>query len=257
MAGKYLNPEKPKKARLQPKQVWETVKTVFTWALMIAAVAMMIFTFISVTTVDRNDRSLFGYKAFIIRSDSMKATDFAAGDLILLREADPASLQPGDIIAYRSTDPKAFGETFTHKIRQRTVTQAGEPAFITYGTTTNVDDEYPVTYTQILGKYQLTLRGIGKFFMFLRTVPGYLCCILLVFLLLIGIQGADSVRLFRQYRKEQVALMKARQQKERKALELERQQLAADRAEAQQLLQELKEMKMQLEDRKGEVSSES
>ena len=35
------------------------------------------------------DRSLFGYKAFIVLSDSMKATDFDAGDLVLVKEVDP------------------------------------------------------------------------------------------------------------------------------------------------------------------------
>lgn len=47
------------------------------------AVGMMIFTIISVSTFDRADRNLFGYKAFIVLSDSMKKTDFDAGDLVL------------------------------------------------------------------------------------------------------------------------------------------------------------------------------
>ena len=49
--------------------------------------------------LDRNDRALFGYKMYIVRSDSMSATDFKAGDLILVRSVDPATLQEGDIIA--------------------------------------------------------------------------------------------------------------------------------------------------------------
>ena len=83
----------------------------------IAAVAMMIFTIISVTTFDRNERSLFGYQMFIVRTDSMKATDFDAGDLIFTKRVDPATLQEGDIIAFRSTNPENFGEVVTHKIR--------------------------------------------------------------------------------------------------------------------------------------------
>ena len=56
---------------------------------------MMVFTIVSVTTFDRNDRALFGYKMYIVRSDSMSATDFKAGDLILVRSVDPATLQEG------------------------------------------------------------------------------------------------------------------------------------------------------------------
>ena len=38
---------------------------------------------------DRTDRSLFGYKVFVVLSDSMSATDFRAGDIVLARKVDP------------------------------------------------------------------------------------------------------------------------------------------------------------------------
>ncbi len=227
-------------------KAWELIKTIFTWLVMLAAVAMMIFTIISVTTFDRNDRDLFGYKAFIVRTDSMSATDFGAGDLVLLQEVDPSTLQVGDIIAYRSSDPNTFGETFTHKIRALTTSDQGEPAFITYGTTTNVDDTYPVTYSQVQGKYEYTLEGVGTFFAFLKTVPGYICCILLPFLLLIIIQGVSSIRLFRQYKAEQLAEIEAQRQKEMEALAAEREKLAAEREESQKMLNELQRLQAQL-----------
>ncbi len=228
-------------------KVWETVKTVFTWAVMLAAVAMMIFTVVSVSTFDRNDRDLFGYKAFIVRSDSMKATDFAAGDLVFLKEVDPKTLQAGDIIAFTSSDPNNFGETYTHKIRSLTVTEKGEQAFITYGTTTNVDDIYPVTYEQVQGKYQFSLPGVGSFFTFLKTVPGYICCILLPFLLLIIIQGLNSVKLFRQYKAEQMAEIEARRESEKAELAAEREALKAERKKQEEMMQKLLEMQAALQ----------
>ena len=80
------------------KKTFEVIKTVLTWLIVLLAVCMMVFTIVSVTTFDRNDRALFGYKMYIVRSDSMSATDFKAGDLILVRSVDPTTLQPGDII---------------------------------------------------------------------------------------------------------------------------------------------------------------
>ncbi len=246
MAGKYAAKHKRTSPRSGGARAWEIIKTIFTWLVMIAAVAMMIFTIISVRTFDRNDRDLFGYKAFIVRTDSMKATDFAAGDLVLLKEVAPATLQPGDIISFRSTDPASFGETFTHKIRSLTTTEDGKPAFITYGTTTNIDDSYPVTYDQVQGKYQFALTGVGSFFAFLKTVPGYICCILLPFMLLIVIQGVNSVKLFRQYKTEQMAEIDAKRQQEMDAMAAEREQLAAERAESQKMLAELQKLQAQL-----------
>ena len=47
------------------KKVLHIIKTTLLWALILLAVSMMIFTVISVTTFNRNDRSLFGYKMYI------------------------------------------------------------------------------------------------------------------------------------------------------------------------------------------------
>ncbi len=246
MAGKYAAKHKRTSPRSGGARAWEIIKTIFTWLVMITAVAMMIFTIVSVNTFDRNDRDLFGLKAFIVRSDSMKATDFAAGDLVLLKEVDPATLQAGDIISFRSVDPASFGETFTHKIRSITTTEDGQPAFITYGTTTNIDDSYLVTYKQVLGKYQFALKGVGAFFTFLKTIPGYICCILTPFMLLIVIQGVNSVKLFRQYKAEQMAEIEAKRQKEMDAMAAEREKLAAERAESQKMLAQLQKLQAQL-----------
>ena len=152
---------------------------------MVLAVCMMVFTFVSVNTFNRQDRNLFGYKAFIVLSDSMSATDFDAGDLALVKDVDPSTLVEGDIIAYVSNDTNNYGEVVTHKIRS--VNPDG--TFTTYGTTTNTDDPLPVSYEQVIGKYQNNIPKVGSFFNFLKTVPGYICCIFIPFVLLILIQG--------------------------------------------------------------------
>ena len=167
------------------KKTLNVIKNVLVWLIVAMAVFMMIFTVVSVTTFDRRDRSLFGYQAFIVLSDSMSKTDFSAGDLVLVKEVDPATLQEGDIIAYQSRSTENYGETVTHKIRRLTMTAEGEPGFITYGTTTDTDDERIVTYSDVLGKYRTHIPKVGSFFLFLKTTPGYIVCILIPFLLLI------------------------------------------------------------------------
>ena len=159
------------------------------------AVCMMVFTVVSVNTFDRSDRSLFGFKAFIVLSDSMSKTDFDAGDLVLVKEVDPSTLKEGDIIAYTSQNTSHYGETVTHKIRKLTTDANGEPGFITYGTTTDTDDETVVTYPYVLGEYKTNIPKVGRFFMFLKTTPGYIVCILIPFLLLILLEGIRCIRL--------------------------------------------------------------
>ncbi|MGN1096181.1 MAG: signal peptidase I, partial [Eubacteriales bacterium] len=205
------------------------------WLIVAIAVSMMIFTIVSVNTFDRADRNLFGYKAFIVLSDSMSKTDFSAGDLVLIKEVDPSTLKEGDIIAYTSQNTENYGETVTHKIRRLTTDAKGNPGFITYGTTTDTDDEKIVTYPFVIGKYQTRIPKIGAFFQFLKTTPGYIVCILLPFMLLILIQGLNCIRLFRKYKDEQMDKMRE-----------ERAKIDAERAESQKMLAELQALKAQL-----------
>ena len=219
-------------------------RNILVWLIVLAAVFMMVFTIVSVLTFDRADRNLFGYKAFIVLSDSMKATDFDAGDLVLVKDVDPATLQEGDIIAYTSQNTANYGQIVTHKIRSLTTTADGEPGFVTYGTTTGIDDETVVTYPYVVGKYQSSIPKIGKFFQFLKTTPGYIICVLLPFLLLILMEGIHCIRLFRQYKKEQ-----------QDELQKERDQLREEREETQRMMQELMEMKAKLTNAQSETNT--
>ena len=216
-------------------KVLKIIRSIFVWLIVALAVGMMVFTVVSVSTFDRTDRNLFGYKAFIVLSDSMSKTDFNAGDLVLIKEADPATLKEGDIIAYTSQNTSNYGETVTHKIRKLTTDANGEPGFVTYGTTTNTDDETVVTYPYVLGKYQSHIPKVGTFFQFLKSTPGYIVCILVPFLALILIEGIRCIRLFRKYKAEQKA-----------ELQEERDKIEADRAETQRMMQELLQMKAQM-----------
>ena len=219
------------------------IRSILVWLMVALAVFMMIFTIVSVSTFDRADRNLFGYKAFIVLSDSMSKTDFSAGDLVLVKAVDPSTLKEGDIIAYTSQNTSNYCETVTHKIRKLTTDANGEPGFVTYGTTTDTDDETIVTYPYVLGKYQGRIPKVGTFFQFLKSTPGYIVCILIPFLLLILLEGIRCIRLFRKYKAEQQAELQA-----------ERDKIEADRAETQRMMQELLQMKAQMAQNGGETS---
>ena len=226
------------------KKVFNIIKTTFVWLVVLLAVSMMIFTVISVTTFNRNDRDLFGYKMYIVRTDSMAATDFKAGALILVKEVDPSTLKEGDIITFMSQNTDSFGETITHKIRRLTRDAEGNAGFITYGTTTNTDDETVVTFPYVLGKYQTHIPHLGTFFNFLKTTPGYFICIFTPFMLIILYEGVKFFNLFRRYRKEQMAEMQA-----------EKEKIEAEKAENAKMLEELRSLKAQLEGQQSGTAS--
>ena len=233
------------------KKIMNILIKVVTWLLVVFTVSMMIFTIVTVTTVDRNDRAIFGIKFYIVQTDSMSKselnadldTHFNAGDIVIIKNVkDPKALQAGDIIAFMSTNSASYGETVTHMIREVKKNNEGRVlGYVTYGTNTGVDDEALVEPEYVLGAYAGKLPEVGHFFAFVKTTPGYIICILVPFLLLILYNGVNVIRLFRKYKREQMEVMQA-----------EKDQLEAERAETQRMMQELLALKAQLNQQSGE-----
>ena len=236
------------------KKILNIALKVVTWLLVAFTVFMMIFTVVTVTTVDRNDRSIFGVKFYIVQTDSMSKSDlnadldvhFNAGDIVIIANvADSRALEAGQIIAFMSTNSESYGETVTHMIREVKKTEDGKVlGYVTYGTNTGVDDEALVEPEYVLGAYAGKLPGVGVFFAFVKSTPGYIVCILVPFVLLIVYNFINVIRLFRRYKREQMAAMQA----EREAIE-------AERAENQRIMQELLALKAQLDKKSGEGTS--
>ena len=227
------------------KKAWNIIRKIIVWAIVVFSLGMMAFTIISVTTFDRADRSVFGYSAFIVLSDSMKATDFDAGDLVIIKQTDPSTLKEGDIISFQSPDESNYGEIVTHKIREVTTDDEGNPGFITYGTTTDSNDQGIVTYNLVIGKYQGHIPKVGTFFNFLKSVPGYFICIFTPFFILILVQARNSIILFRKYKKEQMEEIQA----EKKSLEEER-------VKSQEMMEQLMQMQQAMEQNGGKLPPE-
>ena len=235
------------------KKALGIVSKVLTWIVIAITVFMMIFTVFSTLTFDRNDRNLFGIRFYIVLSDSMSPSEnnkndkvhFNAGDIVLIKNVkDATALQPGDVIAFISQNSDSFGQTITHMIREVRTSDNGKVEYVTYGTNTGTDDEALVEPEYVLGKYAGKLPGVGHFFSFLKTTPGYIVCILVPFLLLILWQGVNTVKLFKQYKREQMADMQA-----------EKDKIEAERAENQRMMQELLALKAQLVQQSGEAEA--
>lgn len=80
----------------------------------------------------------------------------------------------------------------------------------------------------------------------MKTTPGYIVCIFLPFLVLILIQGINSIRLFRRYKQEQLAEIAAEREQQKQELAQERERLEAQQAESQKMMAELLKLKNEL-----------
>ncbi len=238
------------------KKILNITVKVFTWLLVAFTVFMMIFTIVTVSTVNKNDRDIFGYKFYIVRTDSMSKSDknahldihFDAGDIIFVKEPKSVyALQPGEVITFVSMNEDSYFETITHMIRTVRKDNNGKViGYVTYGTNTDTDDEALVSPDHILGVYKGKMPTVGKFFAFVKSTPGYIVCILIPFLLLILYNGVNVIVLFRKYKREQTELMEA-----------ERAAIAEERKQNEEMLRELQALKQQLSQQKNESGSDS
>lgn len=218
------------------RKAFDIIRTIIVWIVVLSAVAMTVFTFLSLTTVNRNDRAIFGYKIFIVNTDSMEATDFKAGDLIFVKDINPEDLEKGDIITFVSKDENSLDETLTHKIRAVVKDTSGNPGFVTYGTTTNVNDETIVLYDDVLGKYEFHIAGLGTVFNFLKTTQGFFLCIFTPIMLVIIYEIIKFFVLLRKSKKQEM------------------EEIESERAANDKLAEELRVLKAQLEEKQLALS---
>lgn len=206
------------------------------------SIAIMLITIISVFNSER--KTVLGYSFFTVLSDSMKA-EFKSGDIILSKKVDTDSLKNGDIISFKSIDPREYGEIITHKIREKTVYE-GKTAFITYGTTTGANDSVPALSEEIIGVYCGKIPKAGYFINFLRSPAGYFSLIFFPFFALILIEGIRFMGIINTYKKE-----------EKEKIELQNKKLEAEHLKTEKMAEEIELLKTLLEKQMTVIEKET
>lgn len=207
------------------------------------AVAFTIFTVVSVN----NNKSIFGHKFYVVLSDSMSATDFSAGDMIIVKEVDVNTLKEGDIITFISMDEKSRNEVITHKIREVVKTDDGQLlGFRTYGTTTNTDDEALAEPMYVIGQYQDNIPKLGYFIQFMKTPVAYILFVAVPFAIIIGSEVYRCIKIINENKKE----------KERIETEERNKLLEEERLKNEQMQREIEELKRMLASEKKDSEEE-
>lgn len=117
--------------------------------------------------------SVFGYRIYAVLSGSMNPA-FNTGSLIFVQPADPESIEPGDVITFRSS---SGGDLLTtHRVVE--IERGEELRFITRGDANNTDDPNPVPAAHVVGRVHGSVPYLGYLMGFARTRQGL---VLLVF----------------------------------------------------------------------------
>lgn len=103
---------------------------------------------------------ILGYTALRITTGSMEPT-FDVDTLIVVKKADPSTIQKGDIISFYSSDPALDGMVNTHRVTKVTK-EKNSFRYQTKGDKNNSVDLYDVQSKYLIGKVVYSSKVLGK-----------------------------------------------------------------------------------------------
>ena len=134
--------------------------------------------------------SIFGYKAYVITTNSMEP-NIKDGDILITKNEKEENLQVGDIITFQKK-----GTLVTHRITNIEDKQ-GKKEYTTKGDNNTVEDLEKVNFDEIKGKEILTIPKLGKLIKLLENQIVFLLIILIILILLfwkLQIQEKKEIR---------------------------------------------------------------
>ena len=147
------------------KKAWSVVSSVLIGIVVLAAVFLL-------------GSRLVGFRIFNIVSGSMEPK-YSVGDLIYVKEVDPATVQPGDVITFVLNEDLVVA---THRV---TRIDAEKQHFYTKGDANETEDGSPVHFKNLIGVPQFAIPGLGYVSDFIQHSPGMYITIAAVAILMI------------------------------------------------------------------------
>ena len=166
------------------------------------------------------------------------APTFNEGDLIIIKQYDPAKLKVGDIITFHTIINNEFALN-THRI-DRIDEKGGSRSYVTKGDNNAIADTHMIADGDIVGKYVGKLSAVGRLMAFLSSSTGFLLVIVLPMLLFFIYQVYHLVMV-------SINLKKAMAVEEATEAAQKEEEAAAKLAEAEAALAEAKRLKEEAE----------
>ena len=185
-----------KKKRKKKKSGIRKVVNAIEWIILLVSVGLLAYIFI--TTMQGKAASFFGYRILYVVTGSMEPT-ISVNDYVVVKNADIASLQKGDIIAFFSEDPEIKGKMVIHRILD--IQEDGN--FIMKGDANPVEDSLPVRPDQVVGKYAGRLRFLNWLSSFVSLKKILLLLVIIPMFLMSIYEVSTLARLFKKKPKKQ------------------------------------------------------
>jgi len=143
---------------------------------------------------DNGSKEMFGYKAYIITTESMRPS-IKEGDVIIVEKCIEEKLKIGDIITSNKE-----GEIITHRIVDIQENEQNE--YITKGDNNNVQDSEVIVYDEIEGKKVLVIPLLGNIILLLRNKIYIILLILVIILIGLNVINSQKKKKMRREKKK-------------------------------------------------------
>ena len=193
--------------KLQPKTK-KILKIVLNVVVYVIFALVLLLTVLVIASGKKGYTSMFGTAFVAVETDSMDGNrddSFKKGALLkvkVLKDEEKLALKEGDIISfYDLIDGKRVINS--HRIVE--VWGEGEvTVFRTQGDKEGAPvDSTSRTLDDVIGKVKSHSNGTGKFFLFLRSTAGFVVCVILPCLLLVGYCVYDFVKAILEQKKKE------------------------------------------------------
>ncbi|WMJ23739.1 signal peptidase I [Paludicola sp. MB14-C6] len=155
---------------------------------------LVLLTVILTRQNNNNPPSIFGYRLFIISSNSMEP-NIPIQSAVLVQETDVKKLKSQDMITFKEgIDENGALVINTHRITQCVPTDVGM-TFITKGDRNKVEDSKRRLSEDIYGKVISIMPATGRFILFVQSPIGLVTCVAVPLLLLLLFEILNLLRL--------------------------------------------------------------
>ena len=134
------------------KKIWSITSTVLVVLFVLCAVFLM-------------GSRIIGYQCYTVLSPSMEPV-YSPGDLLYVKEVDPATIKEGDVITFLVNEELVIG---THRVVR---VDAENQRFYTKGDANEIEDGSPVHFNNVIGVPQFSIPKLGYVSDFVQNPPG-------------------------------------------------------------------------------------
>ena len=151
---------------------------------------------ITKSTLDQtNAKTIFGYKAYIITTNSMEPT-INVGDIIIVSGIEKSKINVDDIVTFEQE-----GKTITHRIVEINYADQ-EKKYVTKGDNNKVNDIEEITYEQVIGTLVLKIPRIGNIILLLEDKIYVILLLNLALIIYINTRRVEEKKKMRREKKK-------------------------------------------------------